>query len=266
MLLPPQLEMAKKTTSYEGGREFKLKINDLKPDVIPMNRLAEYMMEFARLLGSRERVHFNRLDDGSTVLVSQAEEQEEPKISRRLELVRLNGGIAEAKIAFKKLDDMLAEDNTSGTIFRGASNVIEFPGRNRPRPDVYETASQNDSIDGVLIAIGGRDSTVPAHLRDHSGNIQKCNTSIEIARRIAPYLFGSTLRVFGQAEWKRDEQGSWTLSNLVIEDFVELTAEPTAALIDRLRAVPGNYWHQEKDPHTLLNDIRYGDEGDEKAS
>jgi hypothetical protein len=48
-----------------GSSEYRLKIDVYTPATIPMARLAEYMQEFAVLLGEAKSVHFVRLEEGS---------------------------------------------------------------------------------------------------------------------------------------------------------------------------------------------------------
>ena len=52
--------------SNDKERRFK---NDVfTPETLPMERLAEYMLQFAKLLGEPERVHFVDVEAGSAVL------------------------------------------------------------------------------------------------------------------------------------------------------------------------------------------------------
>ena len=45
--------------------EYRFVIDACNPDTLPMSRLAEYMGELARLLGSPDQVHFVRLEGGA---------------------------------------------------------------------------------------------------------------------------------------------------------------------------------------------------------
>ena len=55
------------------GYEYKFIIDVFKPDTISMARLAEYMADLARLLGSEAQVHFDRLEESSLALVQTIE-------------------------------------------------------------------------------------------------------------------------------------------------------------------------------------------------
>ena len=72
------------------------------------------------------------------------------------------------------------------------------------------------------------------HLQEE-GTVYICNATREMARRLSPHLFGSTLRVHGNGRWERDAEGAWLLKRFDIESFEILDDEPLAAVIDRLR-------------------------------
>ena len=59
-------------------REYRFIIDPYSPGTLPMARLAAYMGELARLLGRLDKVHFVRLEEGSTVLVQRVEPEAAP--------------------------------------------------------------------------------------------------------------------------------------------------------------------------------------------
>jgi hypothetical protein len=65
-------------------RRFRFYIDAYSPKDIPMAKLAEYMTDFAELLGKEHRVHFDRLEGGSTTIVSRVEREDVPKVDHRL--------------------------------------------------------------------------------------------------------------------------------------------------------------------------------------
>jgi hypothetical protein len=118
------------------------------------------------------------------------------------------------------LDELLRKDNATGILSNAAGDVVlTLPGRNRSEPLLYGPFRQDGTIDGQLIRVGGKDETVPVHLRDgaliHTGLV--CTP--EIARRIAPHLYGPTLRVHGTGTWFRNGAGEWELRSFRINDF-----------------------------------------------
>ncbi len=148
-------------------KHYRFTIDVFNIDSLPMARLAEYMIELAKLLGERELVHFSHLERRSTVLVSTIEPPALPKVADRMAALREGRGSIDAKDAFKSLDAMLAKDNEIGWLTppEGAE-IISFPGRMRPKPIQYGPFREHGSVDGVIIRVGGRDESVPVSLKD----------------------------------------------------------------------------------------------------
>ena len=80
-------------------REYKFRIEAYTPDTLPMERLAEYMADLAKVLGEPASVHFVRLDPGSTVLVQKVDEEAEPKVRQRVQKVHSGDGPPDALLA-----------------------------------------------------------------------------------------------------------------------------------------------------------------------
>lgn len=239
-------------------QEYRFEIDAFTPDTMPMARLAEYMTDLAALLGHTHSVHFVRLEPGSTVLVQSVAYEDVPKVEERLTAVRLQEGAPDAMRAFAALDQKLAKDNAVG-VLHGLKEavVIRFPGRERPAPVTYGPINESGCLDGVLIRIGGKDATVPAHLQNE-GMIYQCNTSRQMARTLAPHLFGSVLRVYGEGRWIREEDGTWTMRRFNITRFEILDEHPLTQVVDRLRAIEGSEWKEMQAPLAELDRIRHG--------
>src|ERR1035438_102843 len=118
-------------------QEYKFRIDAFKPDTIPMSRLAEYMADLAALLGTQEHVHFLRVEDGSTVLVQEVEYEAVPKVRDRLEGIRTRSAPDDALKAFLDIDRKLAQDNASGLLESEMASVVEFPGRNQSKAELF---------------------------------------------------------------------------------------------------------------------------------
>jgi hypothetical protein len=237
----------------EDRPAYRLRIDVFTVDSLPMARLAEYMAELAALLGQRERVHFSHLEEGSAVLVSLVEPVAFPKVEDRLSQVKRGDAPKDALSAFRNIDTMLAKDNAVAVLLTPtASNVIEFPGRSRPKPVKYGPFREQGTVDGRVIRIGGRDETIPVWLRN--GDVEyHCNVRDEdVARRLATQYLGGVVRVYGNGKWLREENGSWTLQLFDITHFEVLDDSPLTEVVDRLRAVEGGRWHESDD---ALGDI-----------
>ena len=237
-------------------REYRFVIDACSPDTLPMARLAESMGELARLLGRPDQVHFVRLEEGSAVLVQRVEPEAAPDVKERLHALQQDNPPDDAAKAFVALNRYLADDNATGILQEGGgADVIRFPGREEPAPVTFGAFNQTGALDGVLIRIGGRDDTVPAHLRDGE-TIHLCNATREMARRLAVHLYGPPLRVHGNGRWERDADGDWVMKRFNITSFDVLDDAPLGEVAQRLRDVEGSGWKEIEDPTAELRHLR----------
>lgn len=237
-------------------QEYRFVIDAYSPETLPMSRLAEYMADLARLLGRAERVHFVRLEPGSTVLVQSVEPEAVPEVQKRIRAVARDDAPADVTDAFKALNRHLANDNAIGSLHEGGDGeVIQFPGREQPPPLTFGAFNQPGVLDGVLIRIGGRDDTVPVHLRDGE-TIHVCNANRNLAKRLAVHYDGSTLRVHGDGRWERDADGRWLMKRFNITEFSVLDDAPLGEIVGRLRDVEGSGWKDIEDPTAELQVMR----------
>jgi len=231
------------------SREYKFRIDAYTPETLPMERLAEYMADLAKVLGEPASVHFVRLDPGSTVLVQKIDEEAEPKVRHRVRAVRSQDGPADALQAYNRINRRLLDDNAIGSLSdeKGAS-IIDFPGRNLAEPVTFGAFNQPGAIDGQLIRVGGVRELVPVILLASDGTHINCQASRELAKTIAHHLLGAELRVHGDGRWHRDKTGVWQLDRFTIGSFEVLCSEPLSAVVARLRDVRGSEWTEVENP------------------
>lgn len=242
-------------------QEYKFRIDAFTPDTLPMKRLAEYMNELATLFGSQERVHFVRIDAGSATVVQQVEYEHIPKVRERLVGVKDRSAPADAIKAYSRIDGMLADDNATGVIETKLetemAKIIEFPGKNRESSERFGPINQAGSVDGVLIRIGGIDETVPALLLEEGTKQHHCTCNRDVARRLAPHLFGGILRARGNGRWQRDDFGNWVMEKFIIQDFQILDESRLSDIVSRLRSIPSDLQSLD-DPPREMRQIRHG--------
>lgn len=240
--------------------EYKFRIAEsYTPETLPMARLAEYVAALARLFGEPTNVHFEGVSEGSAVLRVVIDQPARPKVYDRLQNLRTGTASQDVRSAFADLDELLRKDNAVGELVGDAGAVvIPFPGRSRPEPVVFGPFRQEGSLEGQVIRVGGKDETVPVHLRDgaiiHSG----LNTTQELARQIARHMFGPTLRVFGTGTWFRDGDGCWLLKSFRISRFEVLDEAELRDVVKSLRSASGSAWGDVADPVQALLEERHG--------
>lgn len=242
-------------------KTYTLHIDAYSPATIPMARLAEYMRNFAAMLGHEGAVHFDGLKEGSTQLVSRIDHEEVPKVGAGLDALMRGEGQPEAVKAQEAIDRLLADDNASGFLYEDndqGAKIIAFPGVTRPRPVQYGPIRQEGTLDGILVSVGGADKT--AHIRLQHGDMKYSNidTDRDTARRLGKHLF-EPIRVFGTGSWLREEDGTWTLKRFKVDGFEALKADDLRDVLEELRRVEGSEWGTQGDALAVLRSLR--DEG-----
>jgi hypothetical protein len=240
------------------AEQYIFRIDRFTPETLPMSRLAEYMAELAKLLGSSERVHFKELRRGSLKVVSTVESEAQPKVRLRLQSLGAPEPPEDVKKPFDVLNGYLEEDNAVGSIRRGTATIIKFPGREQPRPPRVGPFSQPTELDGQLVRIGGRDRTAHGTIEDPEGRVWIFEMTREQARDLAPLLYGPPIRVAGLGRWVRTQLGTWELEYFKLQAWEKLSEETLREAIAGLRKIEGSSWPAEPDPAAFLRRIRHG--------
>ena len=241
---------------------YRFVIDAWSPAELPMARLAEYMADLAELLGAHEHVHFDHVEHGSTVLVQHVDSVGMTSVQSRLAAAAAVHVPEDIAKCVKRIDNRLAADGASASLQGdNSAEIVRFPGRERTEPATVGPFRQDGCFDGILIRVGGRDATVPIHLQD-GDTIHMCNATRDMARRLAPCLFGGTIRVSGNGRWKREADGRWELVRFDIRDFELLDETPLAEVVRRLRDVQGSDWPEIDDPVAELRRLRDDTEHD----
>lgn len=239
--------------------ELEFRIDGWTPATIPQTRLGEYLVEVSKLYGEATSVHFDGLRKGSCVLRSRVEGPAIPKVERRLLEVRSGHAARDAIDAFRKLDNMLAIDNASGLLRSRTSEaeiVIPFPGARRPRSPEFFGVREEGWLEGELIRIGGRDRSVHITLQSGDATHTGIETDRDTARRLAPFIFGPTIRLNGTGTWTRSTEGLWILARFIVSTFEKIGEASLADAVDGIRAIGGSRWHLEDDPAAALLAMR----------
>lgn len=239
-------------------KELHFSIEGTTPHTFPMARLAVYLRELATLLGNEDRVHFLRVDDGSANCAMEIDDEQDSIIAERVRQAQSGVGPKEAVKAFKAIRFYLDEDDTSALMeWEQGEVLVEFPRKSQGTEETFGPFSEDGSLDGMLVKIGGWDETVPVHLL-YEGVHHACNATRDMARKLAPYLFGRTIRVHGRGKWYRNSEGKWEMRWFDIHDFEELSDASLLDVVGRLRSIPDNDLAKSKDPLGDMLKLRRG--------
>ena len=246
--------MARKPKQF---REFRFTIDAFTPSTIPMARLAEYMADYAVLLGNEKSVHPGPLEEGSTILVARVEWEAEPKVRDRLHSVRNREANERVMEAAARIDNRLASDNAKGKIVGpSGAKVIEFPGRDRFEMPQFGPIQQPGSFQGVPIKVGGENDPVPVHLEDGKEKYI-FDAKRSLAKEIAKHLFTSVVRVEGVGSWMRTASGAWEMKSFHAQSMQVIEDADIRTDVGKLRSIESG-WKKLKDPLKNLEEIRQG--------
>lgn len=222
-----------------------------------MHRLAEYLADLASLLGEQERVHFVKLRPGSTNVAFAIEKEAEPKVRKRIHEVKTAEDCSEIAGPLREINRRLASDNAHGELVDPeGERIVEFPGRKKFSQSVIGPFSQQGTIDGIPIMVGGKLDPVPVHLLDEpSGVIHLCYAKRETAIQIAKLLYTAVIRVEGTARMFRDGDGKWICKRFSIHHFSRLDDSPIHDIVARVKGIPDGLAEVE-DPLKKLNALR----------
>jgi len=214
--------------------EYPFRILGPKPDTIPMARLALYMAELARLMGSQESVHFSRIEDKSVSIVAQAPIEELPMISPRIRYASMGDISADAASPWRKLNDYLAEDGWTAELpLPKNGEVIKFPGKSKTSA-ILKSINQPTSVQGRLVRIEGGGDLVRVGLKIDGDLTARISIEAHHAPRLAQY-FHRNVRLSGDGRWSRDSGGQWILDNVAASSFDVLDDTPLTEALERLR-------------------------------
>src|SRR5437879_9410816 len=104
-------------------------------DTLPMERLADYMADLAKMLGQPERVHFIELRQSSVGLVHVVERESNRAVETRIMELQRGAADLTTMAAYRALDKKLRADDSFASYFpEWASQndqnvlVLQFPG------------------------------------------------------------------------------------------------------------------------------------------
>lgn len=253
-------------TTYGGltdGVTLRFKIGAFSPSTIPMQKLGDYMRDLAVVLGCPEKVHFVRLDKGSTEIVHVVDRIAFlTDVRSRIRDVRIGIAPVEALAAFRAINKRLVEDKADGSLIEiGSGEILRFPGMWMVEVQPFPPVTQAGSIDGVVIRLGGTGTNVPVHVQTGETVYTKCFASREVARELGHHLFASPIRLNGQGKWLRGDDGGWSLDRFQIGGFEPLESKPLSRVVAELRSLGG--WEGVADPWDEVINLR--DDGSEDA-
>ena len=237
--------------------DFFFKINGWTPEEVPMERLAEYMKDLARLLDSRQRVHVVGIKSGNVGVAMDVDGSHKEEMKQRIRDAAQGRGQRQSMAALRRINEHLYEDGKEGQLSCDGVTILHFPGSPSPAEVEISPFEKKGSFDGKVVSVGVGGNS--ARVRLLSGNDKvDCLADRDMAKKLAEHLFGEELRVSGTGKRFRNAKGQWKFKQFIVTSFEILDTTPLTTLVERLRSLPGNGWEKLEDPWEELRREREG--------
>lgn len=237
-----------------------LRIMGRNPDRIPMERLGEYIQEFAKLLGSENHPTFKGIKKASTGLKAYIPAERVHHAHARLVKAKTATSTSnQASKSLFRIEEMLGADAISKAQLLSAANDVIYDFHcPAPQIETLVKVSQQGSVDGIVVGIQGVDDTSHVRLLDSLGRILNLVVKDSLlARNLATHFKGSQVRLNVSGTWVRTDDGWIPESGKChVEDFQSLEDSALRAIFDDLLKIPNNGWSIMNDPLTEWASLR----------
>ena len=227
--------------------EYRFVLGSQAPRTLPMARLATYLDHLALVLGETDHVHFERLESGSVAVTYSVDAEAVERVEVRIQSIARGNVPKDAKRPLDALKKCLATDGATGSLLSPNGDRILHLTSSMSAARESLVVKQFGTLDGVLTRIGGRGMIVPVHIQQGE-EIHHCQASREMARKMAPHIYGEPVRVTGNGTWERVGLGNWQLRCFRIAEFHHLEEGSFLEDFERLRKLGFEGWKQCKDP------------------
>lgn len=218
--------------------ELTLELTGRHPEEIPLGRLAEYMGQFAKLLGDDSDVHFSEVRDGSICIVAKASDGAGQSLIKDRVLKAIQGeGPKRPVQAYRKLCLMSAQDGLPASVCADSDTIAKFPAsQEQTKKRLYRghwmTTGQ---IRGVLSVADG---SVRVTVRPLDGGpLVRCSAPEDVGHSLAS-SFMKNVRIEGQAMWTRSDDGEWRCDNCEAERVREVKDVTLKEVITKIWSLP----------------------------
>lgn len=239
--------------------EYRFTIEGYTPADLPLGRLAKYMTQLAKLLGSPESVHFKGIEAGSVQLLQTVDSLHAAVVQQRMMAVQQGDGPQEAMAASQKIERLLGEDHATGWLAAGDNQLfMRFIPAHRSAVQKLGPVEEDGELRGVLVKIDGSGRKITGQLKDRDiCRTFECDESM--AKALAPYLLGQPIRILGVGRWQRLADGQWQCLHFAARHFELLKVKPLAQALDQIRYDLGPL-ARDRDLYAELVDLRRGEE------
>ena len=237
---------------------YMLRLLRRNPDRIRMDRLADYMREFAKLIGLENQPVFQGVRRASTGLKAAV-----PASHQKAALLRVREAHArpdsKPAVALRCIEAMMGEDAIRKAELLDSSHKVIYLFHAPVLSDLVDARIQQaGEVDGTITGIVGADDTMHLHLRDHFGrDLRLIVRSEELARSLLARFRLGAVRLSVHGTWIRTDKGWIPESNkCTVDRFEALDDTSPLEIFEALGSIAGNGWNEVSDADAAWRDLR----------
>lgn len=242
----------------ENNWAFMLRLLERYPENISMDRLGEYITQFAELLGTDNKPRFGGIERASTGLKANIPKERQHYAYSRIVEAKNNTSSRPGR-HLQSLAKLMGEDSIeSAEIQDAAGNVIYLINGKTKAQEKYDRLYQSGLIDGMVTGIIGADDTMHLHLCDHfDHDIKLILRDENLARELLLKFRDGKVRLTVHGYWMRTPSGWIPEPNKCTIDKYEILDEtPISLLFRSIAEIPNNEWATIKEPIAAWENIR----------
>jgi hypothetical protein len=219
------------------------KLNGKRPDDFTIERLAQYLRVLAELVGSPGKVRVRKITPGSVKADLAVDREYYPRFVERLATAK-NPDRASAAVrkTVCDLEEMISADKVSAEVKAGHQKLFYLQSAKRETGPVVGPVIQRLTVRGQIIGLEGKDQTKHVRIaeygarREFHGELR----DMQLATKLASYLWGDVLDLTGMARMMRHPNGTWEVKSFRVDGLQELDGTPPGQVLRDLRSAFGD--------------------------
>ena len=237
---------------------YMLRLLRCNPDRLRMDRLAEYLREFAEVLGLENAPVFKAIIKKSVGIATVVPIERQRSTHLRL-LDARNKPESRAARHMQRIEALMGEDAIGQAELQDhTGKVIHLFKAGKPVEMAEAEVWQHGTVDGVVTGMVGADDTMHLYLRDVFDRDLRLIVRNEIlARSLLRNFRAGCVRVSAHGTWVRTDHG-WVpgINRCTVDSFETLDDASPADIFAALAQSEGNGWKEVDNAQALWEEIR----------
>lgn len=224
----------------------------------PMDRLGEYIREFAELLGTDNSPVFKGIRNASIGIRASVPDHRSNNASARIVQAKTEPNSRAGRV-FSSIETMLGRDGIPvAELLDSAGKVVCLFRGAAQEQNVAPKVFQEGMIDGVVTGLVGADDTMHLHLRDRfDRDLRLVIREEHLARELLQCFRTGHVRLDVRGTWVQTDEG-WIPESgkCLVTQFVVLDESPLSEVLEEFVAIPDNGWKTIEAPLEFLASLR----------